>query len=161
METNGACMTAARFGVCVAAAVAALAVPGMARAQAGASASAPAAPAHQVIACYFHRTVRCPTCQKIGAGIDEAVKAGFAQQLADGTVRLADVDFQDAKNQHLTKAYQVDGPTLVIIDVRDGKVTRCKKAPRVWSLLGNPAEFAKYLQDEINDYLAAGAAAGG
>ena len=26
-----------------------------------------AAPSHQVIACYFHRTNRCPTCKKISS----------------------------------------------------------------------------------------------
>ena len=30
-----------------------------------------ASPSHQVVACYFHRTVRCPTCKKISAYIEQ------------------------------------------------------------------------------------------
>ena len=42
------------------------------------------APADRVVAMYFHRTQRCPTCQKMGSFSDEAVKTGFADQIKDG-----------------------------------------------------------------------------
>src|SRR3990172_7043229 len=64
-----------------------------------------AAPSHQVIACYFHRTVRCPTCKKISAYIEESVKVGFESQVKDGSVKMLMIDFQDAKNEKFTQAY--------------------------------------------------------
>jgi hypothetical protein len=112
-----------------------------------------AAPSHQVFACYFHRTVRCPTCKKISAYIDESVQAGFAAQVKDGSVKMIMVDFQDAKNQKLTQAYKITGPTLVIMDVRNGDVVSWKPAPKVWSLVAKKNDFYKYVQEEIRTYL--------
>lgn len=112
-----------------------------------------AVPEHQVFACYFHRTVRCPTCRKISAYIDEAVQTGFTSQVKDGGVKMMMVDFQDAKNQKLTEAYKITGPTLVIMDVRDGEVTAWKPAPKVWSLVAKKNDFFKYVQGEMQIYL--------
>ena len=112
-----------------------------------------AGPSHQVIACYFHRTVRCPTCRTISAYIEESVKTGFASQLKNGSVRIVMIDFQDAKNQQYTQAYGIEGPTLVLMDVRDGKVKAWKPAPKVWSLVGQKDEFFKYVRGEVQGYL--------
>lgn len=110
-------------------------------------------PSHQVIACYFHRTQRCPTCQKISAYIEESIKAGFAEQLKEKSVRMVMMDFQDPKNRKYTEAYEIDGPTLVLMDVRDGKIVSWKAAPKVWSLVGRKDDFFRYVQREIQDYL--------
>ena len=112
-----------------------------------------AGPSHQVMACYFHRTVRCPTCRRISAYIEESVNTGFASQVKDGSVKMLMIDFQDAKNQKYTQAYQIAGPTLVLMDVHDGKVTSWKPAPKVWSLVGNKDEFFRYVQGEVKSYL--------
>lgn len=108
---------------------------------------------HQVIACYFHRTVRCPTCQRISAYIEEAVKAEFKAELQDGSVKLVMMDFQDEKNEKYAQAYRITGPMLVLMDVHNGKVTAWKSAPKVWSLLGDKDEFFRYVQNEIRGYL--------
>ena len=115
--------------------------------------SAEAAPSHQVVACYFHRTNRCPTCKKIGSYIEEAVEAGFADEIKAGTVKVKMVDFQDAKNQKLTEAYKITGPTLVLMDVHDGKVKAWKPSPKVWSLVSKKNDFFKYVQQELKSYL--------
>lgn len=123
----------------------------------GSSASAAdkvaAGPSHQVIACYFHRTVRCPTCRTISAYIEESLKARFAAQLQDGSVKLTLIDFQDPRNQNFTQAYHITGPTLVILDVRDGKVAAWKPAPKVWSLVSQKDQFFRYVQNEVQSYL--------
>ena len=129
--------------------VVALAFCAMARA----ADDAPAAPSHQVIACYFHRTVRCPTCQKISTYIEESVNTNFAAQIKAGSVKVVMIDFQDAKNQNFTQAYRITGPTLVLMNVKDGKVAAWKAAPKVWSLVGQKDDFAKYVQGEVQSYL--------
>jgi thiol-disulfide isomerase/thioredoxin len=106
-----------------------------------------------VIACYFHRTVRCPTCQRISAYIEESVKTGFASQVKDGSVKIVMIDFQDAKNQKFTQAYQITGPTLVLMDVKDNKVVSWKPAPKVWTLVADKDAFFKYVQEEVKTYL--------
>ena len=115
--------------------------------------SAEAAPSHQVVACYFHRTNRCPTCKKISSYIEESVEAGFADEIKAGTVKVKMVDFQDAKNQKLTEAYKITGPTLVLMDIHDGKVKSWKPAPKVWSLVNKKNDFFKYVQQELKSYL--------
>jgi thiol-disulfide isomerase/thioredoxin len=111
------------------------------------------APAHQVVACYFHRTNRCPTCKKISSYIEEAVEAGFADEIKAGTVKVKMVDFQDAKNKKFTEAYKITGPTLVLMDIHDGKVKAWKPGPKVWSLVGKKTDFFEYVQQELKSYL--------
>ena len=112
-----------------------------------------AEPSHQVIACYFHRTNRCPTCKKIGSYIEESVSTEFASQIKEKSVKVMQIDFQDTKNEKFTKAYSISGPTLVIMNVRDGKVTTWKVAPKVWSLVSKKDDFSKYVHDEVQSYL--------
>jgi hypothetical protein len=45
---------------------------------AGSTAQAADAPKDRVVAMYFHRTQRCPTCLKMGSYAEEAVKTAFA-----------------------------------------------------------------------------------
>jgi hypothetical protein len=113
----------------------------------------PAEPQHQVVARYFHRTQRCPTCQKISALIEEAVQAGFADDLKSGKVKLQMVDYQDARNREVTETYKISDPMLVILDVRDGKVAEWKSTPKVWALFLKKDVFTKYVQDEMHAYL--------
>lgn len=112
-----------------------------------------AEPAHRVVACYFHRTERCPTCRMIGSYVEEAVKTGFAEQVKAGTVAMHFMDFQDAKNKKYVDYYQIKGPTLVVMDVHKGKVTAWKPAPKVWTLVAKKDDFLKYVQGQIRAYL--------
>jgi thiol-disulfide isomerase/thioredoxin len=121
--------------------------------QQGVSDAFSAEPQHQVVARYFHRTQRCPTCQKISALIEEAVQAGFADDLKSGKVKLQMVDYQDARNREVTETYKISDPMLVILDVHDGKVAEWKLAPKVWALFIKKDAFTKYVQDEMHAYL--------
>ena len=112
-----------------------------------------AAPSHQVFACYFHRTSRCPTCERVSDYIEAAIGTGFKADVEAGSVKIVMVDFQDPKNEKFTKAYKVISPTLVLLDVHDGKVTAWKEAPKVWSLVARKAEFFSYVQGEVRGYL--------
>lgn len=107
------------------------------------------APADRVVVMYFHRTQRCPTCLKMGGYTEEAVKAGFAQQIKDGKVEFHYVDFQNAKNAALTKGYKVSGPTLIVAKVADNKVAQRKNLTEIWSKVGDKAAFIKYVQSSI------------
>ncbi len=118
------------------------------------AAAPPKAPSHAVVACYFHRTVRCPTCRTISAYIEEAIRTGFAEELRNGQVRLAMIDFENPKNQAYVAAYHITGPTLVLLDVHDGRVARWKPAPKVWTLVGKKPELFQYVQSEIRSLLA-------
>ena len=104
---------------------------------------------------YFHRTHRCPTCKKISAYTEEAVRGGFAKQIKDGRVALHLIDFQNSKNQAYTKYYKITRPTLIVTDVRGGKVTSWKPLPKVWSLVFEKKKFLAYVQRAVRGYLEA------
>jgi len=120
-----------------------------------AAAAKPALPAHRVVAYYFHRTQRCPTCLMVGEYLEESLKTGMARELKDGRVALVFIDFQDPKNKAHTDYYKIAGPTLVLADVRKEKVVGWKPAPKLWSLVGNKEKFSKYVQAEIRSVLEA------
>jgi thiol-disulfide isomerase/thioredoxin len=110
-------------------------------------------PKDRVLAMYFHRTNRCPTCRKISAYIEEAIQKGFVEELKQKRVGLVLVDYQDKKNEKHTKYYRIERPTLVIAEVHDGKVAQWKQMPKVWGLVGKKKDFLKYVQDGVQEYL--------
>ena len=111
------------------------------------------APKDRVVAMYFHRTQRCPTCQKMGSYTEEAIKTGFAKQLKDRTVEFHFIDFEDQKNAAFTKAYKVTGPALIEARVAGGKVAEFKNLKDIWTHVGDKKVFVKYVQDEVKAYV--------
>ena len=107
----------------------------------------------RVVAMYFHRTQRCPTCLKMGSYSEEAVKSGFAQQVKDGKVEFRYIDFQDGKNAALTKGYKVGGPTLIVARVAGGKVAEYKNLTEIWTKVRDKGAFIEYVQSNVKNYL--------
>ena len=110
------------------------------------------APVERVVVMYFHRTQRCPTCLKMGSYSEEAVKTGFAEQIKNGKVEFHYVDFQDKKNEALTKGYKVGGPTLMVARVAGNKVAECKNLTEIWTKVGDRKAFIEYVQGNVKDY---------
>lgn len=115
--------------------------------------AAKAPPKDRVVAMYFHRTQRCPTCLKMGSYTEEAIKTGFAKQLKDRTVEFHYIDFQNEKNEAFAKAYKVTGPALIVAKVKDNKVAEFKDLKDIWSNVGDKEAFVKYVQGHIAAYL--------
>lgn len=110
-------------------------------------------PADRVVAIYFHRTQRCPTCLKMGSYSEEAVKKGFAKQIKEGSVEFHYVDFQDTRNAALTKGYKITGPALILAKVAENKVKEYKDLKDVWTKVGEKPEFIKYVRGNVEAYL--------
>jgi hypothetical protein len=110
-------------------------------------------PADRVVAMYFHRTERCPTCKMMGSYSEEAVKKGFPSQVESGSVEFRYIDFQQPKNAKLTKAYKVTGPALIIADVKDNKVSDYTDLKEIWVKVREKPEFIKYVRTNIQAYL--------
>lgn len=110
-------------------------------------------PADRVVAMYFHRTQRCPTCLKMGSYSEEAVKKGFAEQVKKGSVEFHYVDFQDEKNAALTKGYKISGPALIVANVKEGKVADFKDLKDIWTKVREKDEFLKYVRENVEAYI--------
>ena len=118
-----------------------------------ASAVAADRPAERVIAMYFHRTERCPTCQKMGNYTEEAVKQGFEQQVKNGRVEFHFIDFQDKKNAKYAKAYKISGPALIIAKVENNKVKQYKHLDDIWTKVRDKTEFIKHVRENVGSQL--------
>ena len=114
--------------------------------------SAADVPAERVVAMYFHRTQRCPTCLRMGSYTEEAVKEKFAGQVKDGKVEFHFIDFQDKKNDALTKGYKISGPALVVAKVEGNKVKEYKNLKDIWTKNTDKPAFLKYVQENITAY---------
>ena len=88
-------------------------------------------PSERVVVMYFHRTKRCPTCQKMGTYSEEATKA-VAKEQAKGKVSFYYIDFQDEKNAAYKKAYNVTGPALVVAKAKGAEVSEYKNLKEIW-----------------------------
>ncbi len=113
----------------------------------------PAKPKDRVIAMYFHRTQRCPTCLKMGSYTEEAIKSAFEEQLKEGTVEFHYVDFQNQKNAALTKGYKITGPSLIVVSVKDNKAKEYRNLKQIWTKVQKKPEFLKYVQSNIQSCL--------
>jgi hypothetical protein len=114
--------------------------------------SAADTPADRVVVMYFHRTQRCPTCLKMGSYSEEAVKTEFAKQIKDGKVEFHYIDFQDQKNEALTKGYKIGGPTLIVAKVGGNKVAKYKNLTEIWTKVRDKAAFIDYVQTSVRLY---------
>ena len=109
-------------------------------------------PADRVVAMYFHRTQRCPTCLKMGTYAEEAVKKGFAKQVKEGSVEFHYIDFQNKKNAALTKGYKVSGPALIVAKIQKNKVKQYKNLKDIWTHVREKPQFIKYVRENVESY---------
>ncbi len=112
-------------------------------------------PADRVVAYYFHATVRCVTCRTIESYSREAVEQAFAKELKDGKLEWKLVNIQLPENRHFIREYQLYTRSLVIVKVRGGKQVEWRNLEKVWELLGDKAEFLRYVQANVKGYLGA------
>ena len=118
------------------------------------AAQAADAPKDRVVAMYFHRTQRCPTCLKMGSYSEEAVKAVFADEIKQGQVAFYFIDFQDEKNARYTKAYNINGPALIVAKISDNKVASYRNLEEIWTKVGDKPAFLRYVQESVKTDLA-------
>jgi thiol-disulfide isomerase/thioredoxin len=112
------------------------------------------APKDRVVAMYFHRTERCPTCRKMGSYAEEGVKAAFADEIKKGTVAFHYIDFEDAKNARYTKAYEITGPALIVAKIADNKVASYRHLEEIWDRVDDKPAFLRYVQEQVKASLA-------
>ena len=119
---------------------------------AGSAAAADAA-SHVVRVYYFRTNTRCASCRKIEAYTDGAVRRAFAREIEDGRLAWQVVNVQEPGNEHFIREYQLAAKSVVVVDVADGRQARWKNLDRIWRLLGDEPTFARYVEEEVRQYL--------
>lgn len=118
----------------------------------GGSAAADA-PDHLVQVYYFRTNTRCASCRKIEAFTDGAVRRAFAQDMKDGKLAWRVINIQEAGNEHFIRDYQLAAKSVVVVDVIDGRQVRWKNLKRIWEMLHDELMFARYVEEEVRQYL--------
>ena len=112
-----------------------------------------AKPSGTVIAYYFHRTFRCPSCLAIEALSLEALQSAFGPLLRDGTLEWLPINIDESGGEDFVNQFNLGTSSLVIADMQNGKQARWKKLDKVWELKNYRNAFVKYVQDEVAAYL--------
>ena len=108
---------------------------------------------HLVVAYYFHGTSRCQTCLRIEAYAQEAIEAGFPEEIESGTLEWYAVDVEQPQNEHFVADYELTTRSLILVDMGGGVQTRWKDLSRVWELVGDKEAFVTYVRGETQAYL--------
>jgi hypothetical protein len=107
----------------------------------------------QVIACYFHGTVRCETCLKIERQARETIERRFAAGIADKHLVFMPVNCDKPENAHFLKDYTLPCPSLVLVRQQSGKDEKWKLLDKTWELVENTGKFNEYVEGEVEKLL--------
>ncbi len=127
-----------------------------------ASADKPSAPGKaakgtntQVIAYYFHGTVRCETCLKIEKQARELISTRFAADVATERLVFKPVNYDKPENAHFSKDYKLPCPSLVLVRQKAGKDQEWKLLGQTWTFVQVPPRLDQYIEEETSKFLAA------
>ena len=102
---------------------------------------------------YLHGNTRCPTCRTIEAYAQEAVQAGFADELESGKITWQVVNYESPGNEHFATDYEVVAPNVVLAMFKDGKQVKWKGLPEVWEHVGDKAAYFAFVQASLREFL--------
>lgn len=117
------------------------------------AAAATTGPAPRVIAYYFHRTLRCPTCLAIEQQAKETLEIGYSDALADGRLQWRPVNIETPGQEHFQQDFSLETSTLVLVEQDGLRQVQWKKLEQVWQLLEDPTKFQSYIWTEVEPYL--------
>ncbi|NLX15288.1 MAG: hypothetical protein GXY44_16795 [Phycisphaerales bacterium] len=106
-----------------------------------------------VIAYYFHRTVRCPSCLMIEELSRQAIETGFVPALADGQLAWRVIDIEQAGNKHFVEDFDLTEPSLVLVHKQPGQPAVWKILDATWDHLDDPAALQRYVQTELERFM--------
>lgn len=117
------------------------------------TAAAPTAEAVQVIAYYFHRTVRCETCLRIEKQAHEVITNRFGAEVAMERLVFKAVNYELPENAHFLGDYDLRGPSLVLVRQKGGKDQQRKLLEQVWEYAHVPPRLDLYVEEETRKFL--------
>lgn len=103
---------------------------------------------------YFHRTVRCVTCNSIEAYTRQVMDSTFAEAQTDGSIQMVSVNYETAANEHFVTDFGLTSSSVVLVRVEAGQVKQWKNLDRIWELVQDPPAFSQYIQTETQAFLA-------
>ena len=111
------------------------------------------APSVQVIAYYFHGTVRCEKCQKIERMAREVIEQRFKPEMTAKRLLFKPLNYDLPENAHFLQAYKLPCPSLVLVRRQAGKDEKWKLLGETWQLVEDATKFNRYVLDEVEKLL--------
>ena len=108
----------------------------------------------QVIAYYFHGTIRCETCLKIEKQARESIERRFPLEMAEKRLVFKPVNYDEPENAHFLKDYTLPCPSLVVVRRKSGKDGKWKLLDKTWEHVENPIKFNEYVEGEVEQLVA-------
>ena len=108
---------------------------------------------NQVIAYYFHGTIRCETCLRIERQAREAIERRFFVEIAEKRLAFKPVNYDKPENAHFLKDYKLPYPSLVLVRHKNGKGEQWKLLDKTWEHVENPFKFNEYVEGEVEKML--------
>jgi hypothetical protein len=110
----------------------------------------------KVIVYYFHGKTRCPTCRKIEAYAEEAIRTSFASELASGKLEWQTVNVDEPENMHFVQDYQLVTRSLVLVGEEKDVQESWKNLEKIWELVHTKQEFTDYVVKNTREFMAGG-----
>jgi hypothetical protein len=111
------------------------------------------APSQQVVAYYFHGTVRCETCLKIEQQAKAVIERQFKPELDTQRLLFIPLNYDLPENAHFLLDYKLPCPSLVLVRQKDGKDVRRTLLGDTWQLVEDPVKFNAYIETEVDKFL--------
>ena len=134
-------------------ALAAVAISGCGSPSAGVQSEPVFGPTNGVVVYFFHRTVRCPACEKIEWLARQAVEDEFISEIAAGKLVWHPVNLDEPEQAHYADRYQLQFQSVVVSEIRDGREISWKNLKKVWDLLEDDETMRFYIRDEVRAFL--------
>ena len=107
----------------------------------------------QVIAYYFHGTMRCETCQRIERHAREVIEQRFKAELAAKRLVFKPLNYDLPENAHFLQDYKLPCPSLVLVRRQAGKDEKWKLLAETWQLVEDGTKFNRYVEDAVDKSL--------
>ncbi len=113
----------------------------------------PATVTTQVVAFYFHGTIRCERCLAIEKQAGEVVTNRFGAEVALDRLTFRVVNYDQPKNAHFLKDYKLPCPSLVLVRQKEGKDLDWKLLGQTWEMVEIPPKLHLYIEEELRQFL--------
>ncbi len=107
----------------------------------------------QVMAYYFHGTIRCETCLKIEKQAREVMERQFQSEILEKKLVFKPVNYDKPENAHFKTAYKLPCPSLVLVWQKAGKDQDWKLLGKTWDFVQVPPQLDQYIEEETRKFL--------
>lgn len=106
-----------------------------------------------VVAYYFHGENRCELDLNIENAFTEFFPENYQGFLDNGSLDFQVINYEKEGNTHYEKIFNLVAQNLIIARYENNALKEFKNLEDIWTKIGDPEEFNKYLKDELDAYL--------